>query len=149
MDVPRRALITSTICISVFTLALLTSCSMTGDDPSRDIVSRYKAVFTKPPERIPSNVSVDAPMMGNGFTGVAIGGRPEKQTFYLAQNDFWRLKSSYNESFPAVLGKMEIEMPGLSGASYHVEQDLYNAKTVASFGSEGQETVFSSFVAAT
>jgi len=98
--------------------------------------------------RIPSNVSVDAPMMGNGFTGVAIGGRPEKQTFYLARNDFLRLKSSYNESFPAVLGKMEIEMPGLSGASYHVEQHLYNAKTVASFGSEGQETVFSSFVAA-
>lgn len=148
MNVPGRALITLTICISVLAIIFFTSCSMTGNDPSREIVSRYKAVFTKPPERIPSNVSVDAPMMGNGFTGVAIAGKPEKQTFYLARNDFWRLKSSYNESFPAVLGKIEIEIPGLAGASYHLEQDLYNAKTVASFRREGQETRFSSFVAA-
>ena len=143
-----RAFIHVTIFIIAFSLTLFSSCKKVEDDPSRDIVSRHGTVFTKPPARIPSNVSVDAPMMGNGFTGVAIAGKPEKQIYYLARNDFWRLKSSYNESFPAVLGKIEIDIPELGGASYLVEQDLYNAKTISHFGREGQETEFRSFVAA-
>ena len=134
--------------IIAFSLTLFSSCKKVEDDSSRDIVRRYGTVFTKPPARIPSNVSVDAPMMGNGFTGVAIAGKPEKQIYYLARNDFWRMKSSYNESFPVVLGKIEIDIPALDGASYLVEQDLYNAKTISHFGSEGQETEFKSFVAA-
>lgn len=144
----ERALLLLGIFITSFSSVFLTSCNRAEDEPSRDIISRYSAVFTKPPARIPSNVSVDAPMMGNGFTGVAIAGKPEKQTYYLARNDFWRLKSSYNESFPAVLGKIEIDIPELDGASYLVEQDLYNAKTISQFGREGQETEFRSFVAA-
>jgi hypothetical protein len=143
-----RVFLLSMIFITAFLSVFFISCNRAEYDPSSYILSRYGAVFTKPPDRIPSNVSVDAPMMGNGFTGVAIAGKPEKQTYYLARNDFWRLKSSYNESFPAVLGKIEIDIPGLSEASYLVEQDLYNAKTISHFDTENQETEFRSFVAA-
>jgi hypothetical protein len=67
---------------------------------------------------------VDAPFLGNGYTGIALSGHPEKQVLYIARNDFWRLKSSLNQSFPAVLGKLEINLPDMRGASYRMEQDL-------------------------
>jgi hypothetical protein len=65
--------------------------------------------------------------LGNGFTGVALSGTPESQVFYVARNDFWRLKSALDESFPLVLGKIELDIPQLKDASYLVEQQLYDA----------------------
>jgi len=85
---------------------------------SKAIVSKYKAHFDKPPIRIPSQVAVDAPLLGNGSTGVAMAGTPDKQIYYLARNDFWRLKSGFNESYPAVLGKVEVAVPMLQIVEY-------------------------------
>ena len=68
-----------------------------------DVVRKYKLSFTEPPKKTPGNVSVDAPLMGNGSLGVAISGNADDLVFYLARNDFWRLISSYNESFPCML----------------------------------------------
>ena len=45
------------------------------------IISKHKVVFDKPPTRIPVPHSVDAPMLGNGYTGVALSGKPEKQVY--------------------------------------------------------------------
>ena len=42
------------------------------------IIRQHKAIFVYPPKRIPAVHSVDAPLLGNGFTGVAISGAPEK-----------------------------------------------------------------------
>lgn len=67
----------------------------------------------------------------------------------MARNDFWRLKSSFNESFPAVLGKLEINIPELQEASYLVEQHLYDAKTWASFSKNKQIVRFKNYVSAT
>ena len=148
MNFDKRTLIPATVMITALSLGLFDSCKQGMQDPSGEIVSRYRTVFTEPPSRIPANISVDAPIMGNGETGVAISGKPDKQVYYLARNDFWRLRSSYNESFPAVLGKIEIDIPGLEGASYLVEQDLYRAKSYSRFSKGSQTVVFRSFVAA-
>ena len=113
------------------------------------IVSRQTVRFTTPPERIPSPCSVDAPLMGNGFTGVALSGPPEEQVFYLARNDFWRLKSAHDESYPLVLGLVKLSFPELEGASYLVSQQLYDATTTASFSKDGQVVSFDAYVAAT
>ena len=82
-------------------------------------IGKHKVVFIKPPQKIPSSSSIDAPMLGNGYTGVAISGPSEKQVYYLARNDFWRLISSHCKSYPGVIGKIEIEFPSLKTASYH------------------------------
>ncbi|MDR1864474.1 MAG: hypothetical protein LBR08_02780 [Bacteroidales bacterium] len=113
------------------------------------IVGRHIVRFTQPPGRIPARVSVDAPLLGNGFTGVALSGSPEHQVFYVARNDFWRLKSAHNESYPAVLGKIELSIPQLEGASYLVEQHLYDAVTTARFGKDGFSVTYKAYVAAT
>jgi len=96
---------------------------------AESIVSRYSLTFREVPKKIPHTFSVDAPLLGNGSFGVAIAGPPEEINFYLARNDFWRLKHSYNESYPSVLGKLQMKLPQLKGADYQVKQDLYTATT--------------------
>jgi hypothetical protein len=80
--------------------------------------------------------------------GVALSGNPEHQVFYVARNDFWRLKAGYHESYPVVLGKMEVSIPGLEGASYLVEQHLYDAITVARFRKDDISVTYRTYVAA-
>ena len=60
-----------------------------ASDSALSIVGRYRAEFTAPPKRIPTDRSVDAPLLGNGDTLVALGGGPEKLQFYINKNDLW------------------------------------------------------------
>src|SRR5690242_8467741 len=89
---------------------------------AKQVIVRYRNLFTAPPSKVPGNVAVDGPLLGNGFTAITIAGPPEQQNYYLARNDFWRLKSGLNTTFPAVLGNLKVEMPALLGASYQIEQ---------------------------
>ena len=133
--------------IAAIILPLL-SWSADSENRAKTIIEKHRIVFNQPPSKIPVAHSVDAPLMGNGFTGVAISGAPGKQVYYLARNDFWRLKSAFNQSFPAVLGKIEIEIPVLKEAAYKVEQNLYEAKTYSTFSQNDNEVNFKSFVSA-
>ena len=132
-----------------FAVFIFLACSIYAQKNAREIVSKHRTTFTHPPEKIPNKFSVDAPLLGNGFTGIAISGPPEKQVYNVARNDFWRLKSSFNQSFPAVLGKIEIEISALKNASYDVEQDLYEAKTYSKFAKGDTQVNFISYVSAT
>lgn len=119
------------------------------DHLAESIIGKHVIRFSEPPNRIPSRHSVDAPLLGNGFTGVALSGSPEAQTFYVARNDFWRLKSALDESYPLVLGKIELSMPRLKGASYLVEQQLYDATSTARFASADFSVSYKAYVSAT
>ena len=119
------------------------------EQQSEAIIRKHTVRFTEPPKRIPNRNSVDAPLLGNGFTGVALAGPPEAQTFYVARNDFWRLKSALDESYPLVLGKIELSIPALEGASYLVEQQLYDATTTARFTKDNQSVSYKTYVSAT
>jgi alpha-L-fucosidase 2 len=86
------------------------------------IVSKQKAVFASPPILIPTRKVPDAPLLGNGDLGVAIGcvierqkyfglgepgggnvnirpvavtNAPERYRFYISKNDFWKSKNVY------------------------------------------------------
>lgn len=136
--------------IGLTVLSLLASCqSQPATDPVEEILQRQVVRFTEPPKRIPARHSVDAPLLGNGFTGVALSGQPEEQVFHIARNDFWRLKSALDESYPVVLGKVRLSIPQLEGASYQVEQQLYDATTTAHFSKEGMSVGYEAYVAAT
>ena len=138
------------IILILVTLTFNCSCNTAVERTTiRELIGKHKVVFTEPPIKIPIPYSIDAPMLGNGYSGVAISGAPEKQVYYLARNDFWRLKSSLNESFPSVLGKIEIDIPGLKDASYQIEQDLYSAETWSNFSKNGRDVKFKTYVSAT
>ena len=139
----------------VFFLSMLISCLILGcadtDLPSPffyKIPKKFQNDFSSPPTKIPVPYAVDAPLLGNGFLGVAISGHPEEQTYHLARNDFWRLKSGLNESFPAVLGTLKINIPEIEGFDYQVKQDLYRAITYSIFSNENREISYKSFVSA-
>jgi hypothetical protein len=113
------------------------------------IVGRHTVRITEPPHRIPAPYSVDAPVMGNGYTGVALSGKPERLVFHLARNDFWRLRSGFNEAYPAVLGRLEMTIRGMEDASYEVEQRLVDATTVIRLAKEKCSVECRAYVAAT
>ena len=137
------------LAVVMLPLMSLISCADKPVILEQEIIASHKAIFTHPAVKIPVTHAVDAPMMGNGYTGVAISGPPEKQVYYIARNDFWRLKSSYNESFPAVLGKLVIDLPDLQDFTYRVEQDLYTAVTHTYFTQDDATITIKSFVSAT
>lgn len=131
------------------TLLFVFSCNPSDQRAcTAELIGKHKAIFTEPPKKIPVPFSVDAPMLGNGYTGVAISGAPEKQVYYLARNDFWRLKSSLNQSYPAVLGKLEIELPELEKAAYLIEQDLFSAVSYSRFTKGGQQVRYKTYISA-
>jgi hypothetical protein len=135
-------------CMGVGILLLGSAMLIQAQKPA-DIIGKHVIHFTEPAKRIPSQRSVDAPLLGNGFTGVALSGQPEKQVFYVARNDFWRLKSAHNEGYPVVLGKVELSIPQLEGASFLINQHLYDAVTTARFQKGDVVVVYKTYVSAT
>ena len=125
-------------------LLSLSSAAQQSDSPAAAILARQTLVMTKAPERVPSGTVVDGPIMGNGDVGVAVGGPPEQQRFYIGKNDFWSQKAS-----PMTVGGIQLSMPGLSGASYLQEEDIFHAEVRGAF-KKAQTTVHTtSWVAAT
>lgn len=140
------------ICLAACSMLSFSACSDRNGSPesqAENIIGKHTIRFTEPPKRIPAPHSVDAPLLGNGFTGVALSGTPESQVFYVARNDFWRLKSALDESFPLVLGKIELDIPQLKDASYLVEQQLYDAVSTARFTKGDISVSYKAFVPAT
>jgi hypothetical protein len=88
------------------------------------IAQRYTGIWTSPPSVLTGGETVDAPLLGNGDLGVAIGGSIANQTMYLGKNDFF--SGSSHAIKP--LGRIVVSAAGLSGSSYHVVQDIARAE---------------------
>lgn len=112
------------------------------------IVARHTAVFTAPPVQTPHDTAVDGPLLGNGDIGVAIGGTPEQLRLFLSKNDCWLLKGRYGSSAKTV-GSIELTIPVLAQASYHVEQRFWDATTTATFTTGTSALTMRLWVAAT
>jgi alpha-L-fucosidase 2 len=133
-------------------IANATGCIRAEFDSRDEVVeqvSKIKAVWDAPPKRTPANHSVDGPLLGNGDMGVCLGGPPEKLRFYLSKNDFWRLKSKAEQSGPRVFGYLDVVNESLKGASYHVEQSVFDGKTVTTLVKGDLTLRLTSWVAAT
>ncbi|MDF2937401.1 MAG: hypothetical protein K0Q90_2774 [Paenibacillaceae bacterium] len=124
-----------------------------------------KGIFTRPPERIPTAKWTDAPLLGNGDMGVAIGGGAEEQTFYMGKSDFWvlpwlgeteqqreeRLLADNGRRTGAriiTVGQVSLLMPELADAEYRQEQDILHAEVRGRFSSGRAEVELCSWTAA-
>ena len=137
------------LCFAILAMSIIVSCHKGKTSEVEGILRRQEVCFSEPPKRIPSPCSVDAPLMGNGFTGVALSGPPEALVFHLARNDFWRLRSAHDETWPLVLGLVKLKVPELEGASYQIDQSLYDATPIGHFSKEGQTLSLEAYLAAT
>jgi hypothetical protein len=109
------------------------------------IVSKYKAVFTQPPAKVPTVVSPDTPFLGNGDLLAAFAGDPNLVQFWVTTNDFWELR---DWGGPRPMGRIVVQLRELEGATYHVEQDLATATLTASFTARDKTLTLTSWVAA-
>ena len=142
-------------CILIlFLIALSVSCKLSSSESaeirkSREIVSKYSAIFTKPPREVPSFHEVDGPITGNGDIGLTVSGLPDKQRFWISKNDFWKSGPDIKQSGPSLIGGIDIEIDDLKNASYKVEQILYEPVILSEFSTENNKVNISAMVLAT
>ena len=117
-------------------------------DAALGIVATHKAVFITPPISTPHQSAVDAPLMGNGDTLVALGGQPEQLRFYISKSDLWIMRSD-EQSHPVPLARLDLDLPEFQGAPYYVEQDFRTATTSGRFETAGKTLTLETCVSAT
>src|SRR5688500_11207830 len=92
----------------VFVMLSVVAASAQHSEPA---IGSFKNSWTTAPIHIPNNVSIDAPLMGNGDLTMTVGYKASVLRFYLSKNDFWRLKSqSDNLSGPRVAAFLDISI---------------------------------------
>ena len=109
------------------------------------IVQQYQGVWTTPPTVLTNGETTDAPLMGNGDVGVAVGGTIASQTYYLGKNDFFSTTSHAIKP----LGRIVFAVPGMSGSSYHVVQDIAHAQVQGTYTLGGTTINTTSWMSAT
>jgi alpha-L-fucosidase 2 len=109
------------------------------------IVQQYTGVWTTPPTQLSNGETTDAPLMGNGNVGVAVGGSINDQTFYLGKNDFFSAASHAIEP----LDRIVVAAPSMAGASYHVVQNIAQAQVLGTYTLGSATLATTSWVSAT
>lgn len=107
-------------------------------DAAPNCVAKHTGLFTHPPRQVPTRGMPDGPLLGNGDVGVTLAGPPEAQAFYLGKNDFWTRHRG--DAKVINVGRLELSIPALQGASYRQEQDLARAEVRGTF-TKGDVTV--------
>jgi alpha-L-fucosidase 2 len=123
------------------------SCQM--QEEPQPFIPQYKAIFNAPPQKTPSSKTPDAPLAGNGDIGITMGGKPDKLTFYLGKNDFWRAFPVQPGGGIALPGGLDLVIPALKDASYYAEQLPGEACIKAEFLKDGLKVNLKAWVAAT
>ncbi|WP_316838197.1 glycosyl hydrolase family 95 catalytic domain-containing protein [Pedobacter nutrimenti] len=107
-------------------------------------------IWTKPPAHIPNDVSIDAPLMGNGDVTMSVGFKGDQLRYYLSKNDFWRLRSKADRlSGPRVVGFVDIKVNGFNDENFSAEQSLKNGITSCLLQKDEQKIMARSWVSAT
>lgn len=99
--------------------------------PLAALAMDYTAVFNAPPQHVPTRGMPDGPLLGNGDVGVVLAGQPESQLFYIGKNDFWTRHPGNAKVI--TVGRVELNIPALQGATYRQEQDLAQAEVRGTF----------------
>jgi alpha-L-fucosidase 2 len=106
------------------------------------VAQQYTGVWTSPPTTLTGGETTDAPLMGNGDIGVAVGGTIANQTMYIGKNDFF--SGSSHAIKP--LGRIVVSAAGLSGSSYNIVQDIAHAEVRGTYTLGGQTLSTTSWV---
>jgi len=115
---------------------------------SKENIPQYSNTFNSPPKYTPCDSSTDAILLGNGDMAVAISGTADSLRFWLNKNDFWRLQNLYGGCKPVLMGGVDVIIPSMKDASYHVEQILYSAATWGTFVTSDATLSMECFLAA-
>ena len=104
----------------------------------------YKGVRTTPTTSY-SDETAGGMLMGNGNLGVEVFGTISSQVYVLGKNDFFSQEQGQIKS----MVYMTIAIPGMSSASYSMEQDIWDGEVSGTFTQSGNTITTSSWVQAT
>src|ERR1700722_1527961 len=120
-----------------------------GADPTPTLalntVQQFQGVVPSPPTNLSGGETTDAPLMGNGDVGVAVGGTINDQTFYVGKNDFFSTTTNAIEP----LGRIVVAASSMAGSSYHVVQNIAQAQVQGTYTLGGTTLSTTSWVSAT
>ena len=134
---------------SLLLLMVLLLGFLSGNYAQEIYAGRYKAVFTKAPQKVPTSKTPDGPLAGNGDIGLTLGGSPDKLTFYLGKNDFWRAYPVYPGGGIALPGWLDVSISALKGANFYAEQLQDKALIAGKFTKADFSVSMNAWVAAT
>lgn len=117
--------------------------------PQEIYAGKYKAVFTSAPQKVPTAKTPDGPLAGNGDIGLTLGGNPDKLSFYLGKNDFWRAYPVYPGGGIGLPGWLEVNISALRGANYYAEQVQDKALIKGEFTKNDLKVSLKAWVSAT
>ncbi|MBB2147455.1 glycosyl hydrolase family 95 catalytic domain-containing protein [Pedobacter gandavensis] len=131
------------ICYVFLVVQLLTS-SVFAQMPG------YKNNWAVAPAKVPSDVSVDGPLMGNGDVTMSVGFKEGDLSFYIGKNDFWRLRSKADGlSGPRIVGILGLKIDGFREAGFTAEQLLSNGITTSLLKKSAEKLAVKSWISAT
>lgn len=135
--------------IAPFLFFILLAAAQTKDaGPNYPV--KYNNYWTSAPALIPSDVSTDAPLMGNGDLTMSVGYKESNVRYYLSKDDFWRLRSQADKlSGPRVVGFVDISIDEMSNAGFSARQSLENGATTCFLNKNSQTIEATSWVSAT
>ncbi len=115
--------------ISSLLLLFLALSTATSKHSTNDA---FIGTWTSPPKNVPSDKTVDGPLLGNGDMGVTFGGNTSNIVAYIGKNDFWYLNKAMDpESRIIGLGHVSISFPRTSTTpSFYELQQFSNEGTV-------------------
>src|SRR6478609_1765464 len=100
-------------------LLLYTGAFAQSSNPDFAGIGSFKNSWSRPPIHIPNDVSIDAPLMGNGDVTMSLGYSGTRLRYYLSKNDFWRLRSQEDGlSGPRVAAFVDINIGGFNDAAF-------------------------------
>ena len=108
------------------------------------IVSQYQGVFTSVPTQNNTQETTNAPLLGNGDLGVSIQNNINSMVFILGKNEFWSL----NDGMVKAMARLSLSIPGMSGSSYSMKENIATAEITGSFALNGNTIITKSWVQA-
>jgi hypothetical protein len=132
MNILSRVVFISCAILGGESLAL----AQTIPDPgatARDAVAKVVGTFDSAPRDTPNGKMPDGPVTGNGDLGLTLGGNPNQLKFYLGKSDFFGVLNG--KVMP--VGSLQLNIPELQGASYHMEQAIAHGTLSGKFTASG------------
>ena len=125
------------LCLIV--MVLVTGASAFADtataDQAQRIVAQYSGTFTSAGTWPNTAQTPAGPLMGNGDVGVVVLNGISNMQFVLNKNEFWSLSQGHRKA----MAYMNLSIPGMSGASFAMQQNLFPGTVTGQFSLSGNE----------
>jgi alpha-L-fucosidase 2 len=108
------------------------------------LVGEIHGTWPQMPANIVTGRMTSGALIGNGSVGVAIGGTPDKQQFYIGRDDFW----SVLRGSVMPVGQLQLTIPSLQGGSSELSENIGPADVTGSFAQGDSKLKTQSWVAA-